>query len=574
MRRFGLYIFALFLCVDSFAIPAKTGFVTFIQPDGTPVQIRLAGDEHGHVAFSTDGRVVVNVGDRLEYARIDDSGLAHPSGIPVGKGRLSALEATTLQNADAVEKYLSVKSAARAARIARKMRNMPTRSADSGVVPEYFGRCTSNFPVTGNQKGLVILVEYQDVGFEYADSVYFDRMLNEEGFSDYGSLGSAKDWFVENSDGRFVPQFDVFGPVLLPQKRRYYGQNDREGNDRHPEQMVVDACDMLDGVIDFSQYDRDGDGIIDNVFLFYAGNGEHDSNIAEAVWPHSWDFAEARPDTIFTYDGVRLNHYACTCEFPSGYKRPDGIGTFVHEFSHVLGLPDLYATSYSSGFTPGEWSVLDQGPYNNDRLTPPNYSSFEKCALGWIEMQPMEEGRLELPDLAKTGKAYALPTERDNEFYFFENRRQEGNDTFLPHHGMLVWHIDYSKFKWDNNTVNNTASHQNVDLIEADNLLTEATRAGDSFPGTKKVTQFTFETTPKLSSWEGLPLAFDIRDIEESEDGLIRFDAVKRSGGDPNNVAIIVEKEGEPVYYDLTGRRVVNPGKGIYIAGGKKVIVK
>lgn len=574
MKRFLLYLFASLLCVDAVAIPAKPGFVTFIQPDGTPVKIRISGDEHGHVAFTADGMVVVNVGDHLEYARIDASGQAYGSGIPVGKERLSAHEAANLQNADVKEKYLAQKSASRDSRIAKRMMNMATRSAKNNEAPDYFGRCASTFPVIGEQKGLVILVEYQDVGFEYADSLYFDRMLNEEGFSDYGSLGSAKDWFVENSGGRFVPEFDVFGPVTLPQRRRYYGQNDREGNDRHPEQMVVDACEALDGLIDFSQYDRDRDGIIDNVFLFYAGIGEHDSNIAEAVWPHSWDFAEARPDTTFVYDGVRLNHYACTCEYPSGYKRPDGIGTFVHEFSHVLGLPDLYATSYSSAFTPGEWSVLDQGPYNNDRLTPPNYSSFEKCALGWVEMLPMEEGRLELPDFAKSGNAYLLSTERVNEFYFFENRCQEGNDAFLPHHGMLVWHIDYNKFKWDNNTVNNTASHQNVDLIEADNVPTEASRAGDSFPGINKVTEFTFETSPKLSSWDGLPLAFDIRGIEETEEGVIRFDAVKRTGGGQNKAQLIMESQSEAVYFDLTGRRVMNPGRGIYVAGGKKVIVR
>ncbi|MDE6291542.1 MAG: M6 family metalloprotease domain-containing protein, partial [Muribaculaceae bacterium] len=442
---------------------------------------------------------------------------------------------------------------------------------DGRLVPLNFARTESTFPTIGEQKSLVILVEYADVEFEYGDYDYFFRMLNEEGFSDHGSLGSARDWFIENSDGMFVPEFDVFGPVKLPKERSFYGENDIYHNDAHPYDMIIDACTMLDDDIDFSKYDRDGDGVIDNVFLFYAGVGEHDSGIAEAVWPHSWDLTLALPNEEYVFDGVRLNHYACTCEHPRGYDRPDGIGTFVHEFSHVLGLPDLYVTTNSAGFTPGEWSVMDQGPYNNDRLTPPNYSSYEKCALGWIDMQPFKPGRMELPDLSSSNVALALPTDKENEFFFFENRQQHGNDEFLPGHGMLVWHIDYKEAIWTMNAVNNTATHQYVDLIEADNVKSSSSRAADSFPGRKNITSFGFDTKPQLASWSKKRLAFDIEEIAESEDGLISFNAKPFDDNAVGEMEISGEKG---VYYDLMGRRVANPGKGIYICNGKKIIMK
>lgn len=613
MKRLLLSILASGVCAGAMAIPAKPGFMAFTQPDGTVINVRTVGDEHGHMLYSEGGMLLVEVNGHLEYASFDKNGFPTASGIMAKAENEEQALSLKLQSNAQLEKWAEMMSVNRNIRLnklfnAADVRKASTRAegdeegdgeengddanegegeneqpgneeneqpgeGDGHLVPMNFGRLNVAFPVIGEQKGLVILVEYDDVEFKYGDFDYFNRMLNEEGFSDHGSLGSVRDWFIDNSNGQFLPDFDVYGPVKLPNNRKYYGGNDIYGNDQRPYEMAIHACQLLDEEVDFSQYDRDGDGLIDNVFIFYAGKGEHDSNIANAVWPHSWDVTLGVPEEEFIFDGVQLNHYACTCEYPSGYKRPDGIGTFIHEFSHVMGLPDLYVTTYTGGFTPGSWSVMDQGPYNNDRLTPPNYSSYEKVALGWIDFEPFTEGRMEIPYLAETNIAYALPTEKPTEFYFFENRQQRGNDEFIPGHGMLVWHVDYKEGVWETNTVNNTANHQYVDLVEADNVKSERTRDADAFPGPKEVTSFGFETKPKLASWKKEHLAYDIEDIEESEDGLISFTAVKYNP-DENAVGTVEAVESDGVYYDLMGRRVANPGKGIYIRGGKKIVVK
>lgn len=583
MKRVLLSIFASGLCAAAMAVPAKPGLIQYTQPDGTVINIMLVGDEHGHSVFSEDGLLLVETNGRMEYAEFDAEGLPVASGIMVStEGEIKA-KALKLQSQTNLDKWADKLSAFRNERLAllqtrnsdikNLTRSEEERNRDDGgrLVPLNFGRCDSTFPVMGEQKGLVILVEYDDISFEYGDYDYFNRMLNEEGFSDHGSLGSARDWFVENSDGRFLPDFDVYGPVKLPYDRKYYGGNDVYGSDQRAHEMAIHGCQLLDDEVDFSQYDRDGDGIIDNVFIFFAGKGEHDSGIKNAVWPHSWDVAYGMPDEEFIFDGVKLNHYACTCEYPSGYKRPDGIGTFVHEFSHVMGLPDLYNTSVKALYTPGEWSVMDEGPYNNDRLTPPNYSSYEKCALGWLEFKPFTEGRMEIANLSTSNEAYALPTEKEDEFYFFENRQQTGNDAFLPGHGMLVWHVDYKASIWATNVVNNIANHQYVDLVEADNLRTSSSKAGDAFPGTKEVTSFGFDTKPQLASWKKERLAYDLEDIAEAN-GVISFNAVVYSG---DNAVESVEAAGEDgIYYDLMGRKVMNPSRGIYIRNGKKVLIK
>lgn len=95
---------------------------------------------------------------------------------------------------------------------------------------------------------------------------------------------------------------------------------------------------------------------------------------------------------------------------------------------------------------------------------------------------------------------------------------------------MLVWHVDYNSYIWAQNTVNNNASHQYVDLEEADNIRSDYTRAGDAFPGTSKVTSFTDTTTPSMKTWTGAKLNLPITDITET-DGIITFNV---AGGDIN----------------------------------------
>ncbi len=352
-------------------------------------------------------------------------------------------------------------------------------------------------------------------------------MVNEEGFSDYGGTGSARDYYLECSQGLFNPTFDVFGPVTLPQPREFYGANNSSGNDINPGQMILDACTLLDDEIDFTQYDRDGDGYIDNVFVFYAGMGEASGGGAESIWPHSWTLNQAL-GYVPEFDGLKLDRYACTNEWQG--SRPDGVGTFIHEFSHVMGLPDLYATSYTGSFTPGSWSVMDYGPYNNDGCTPPLFSAFERHALGWLEPVEIDGPKSATLNSIGNNEAFIIKCGRDTEYYLLENRQNTSWDTYIPGHGMLIWHIDYAPSIWEANKVNNTPEHQYVDIEEADGTQTAGSRDGDAFPGTANVNSFTDDTTPSMVTWTGLRLGLPITDIKESASGVITFDV---AGGRP-----------------------------------------
>ncbi len=503
----------------SWAIPARQGFRLFEQPDGTTIGVELRGDEFSHCFVSEDGYPLLDVGGELRYASLDEKGNVVASrfaALPQQLRSADHKEFLSRLDSDAVLQRLSDRGAA--IRKQAALAASPSKSEGEerlGLFPGTY------FPVKGSPKALVILVEYADVKMTHPNAAdYFSRLLNEEGFADYEATGSVIDYFRENSSGQFSPEFDLYGPVTLANNRAYYGGNDFYGRDQRPQEMVIEACRMLDGDIDFSNYDCDGDGVIDNVFIFYAGEGESNGVSSETVWPHSYNIANY-PGGPYVFDGVKLDRYACSYEWDNDH--PDGVGTFIHEFSHVMGLPDLYATVMVNSFTPGPWSVLDYGPYNNEGRTPPLYSVFERHALGWIDPLPIESSIDATLFPISNNQGGIIRTPRPEEYYLVENRQKEGWDAYLPGHGMLIWHIDYDAQTWTANAVNNNYGHQRVDLIEADYEETVSSRAGDSFPGKAGVTAFTDDTRPSMITWEGERLNTPLTEITEREDGAVTF---------------------------------------------------
>ncbi len=496
------------------AVPAKKGLFTFTQPDGTNIGLQMRGSHFSHYYLTDDNVPVLRDADGwFRYAGTDALGNIELSPMPATGALTRTAEGSAFVQSISTTAFLRSMDQRLQQRTARNR-----VAAQSGL-----GLFTGNYPRTGNVRTLVFLVEYRDVKFSIDDPAeFFDRLLNEEGFSSYGATGSARDYFKDQSLGQFDVHFDVCGPVTLNQNRRYYGANDMWGNDQNPEAMVSEAARKLDVDLDFSEYDYDDDGYVDNIFVIYAGVGEASSSISEAVWPHSW----ALPEPL-EVDGKLISGYACSNEIDID-GTPTGIGTPVHEFSHVMGLPDLYSTQSSLACTPGEWSVLDYGPYNNNGRTPPSFGAFERNAMGWMEPMVLTGPEtVVLEPVNKSNAACLIPTEKETEFFLLENRQKEGWDKYLPYHGMLIWHIDFNQEVWDSNKVNNIASHQYVDIEEANNnpnSNSDAALKGYPFPGTERVRTFTADTKPAMRSWSNKAIELPLTNIQETADGIITFD--------------------------------------------------
>lgn len=478
----------------------------YTQPDGSRLKVTLHGNHQWNMLLSEEGLPLVSM-PTGELKHIADRVACNPE-----IGRAVGLKSTRAQNSNV-------------------------------------GLCKPALKAMGEVRTLVILCNFPNLKFSMADPKgFFTDMLNKPGFSEYGATGSVRDYFEYNSNGRFSPRFDVAGPVDLPQSRFHYAKNDYYGNEPYAHEMVIDAAAILDGEIDFSDYDTDGDGMVDNIFVIYAGKGEADTGMSGYVWPHSYELLKADPENVYKHDGVVLNSYACTNEMAGQYDRPAGIGTFVHEFGHIIGLPDLYSTILNDAFTPGEWSAMDTGPYNNEGRTPPCYSAYERYALGWIKPEPLPIGEISIEPINSSNSAFIAEVPGGTEYFLFENRQMQSWDSYLPGHGMLVWHIDYDPTIWESNTVNNNPDYQRVDLIEADNDLWPDSRDTDPFPTQFGYTSFTPETTPAFLAWDGDTAGFGITDIVENQ-GIIRANVASRLS---NSEQISCNKTG----YSIEGNRI------------------
>lgn len=501
MKNFLLLISFLLLFVFNYssvlAVPAFPYPVKKIQPDGTTLTVILKGDEFHHFYVTEDNiPILKNKNGVFNYASIDTKGQLQDTNIKAKDLELrSGSEMTFVSRLQGEEPP---------ATFIQKMRSV--RQQITEVSPRQ-----RMYPRVGSPRSLVILVNFSDLSYVTATpQTAFTNLLNQPGYNLNGGTGSAKDYFTANSMGKFTPQFDVFGPVTLPQPMAFYGANDANGQDLNPVQMVVDACTAANNAgLDFTQYDVDNDGIVDNVFVYYAGHNEAEHAPAQTIWPHRWGIY---PTSMYnggnysgtvasvTFDGKRIEDYACTSELRgSSGTSMAGIGTFTHEFGHVLGLADMYATDGSTHQTLSYWNIMDAGAYLNGGRTPPAYNAFERFQLNFMTPTVLSNAEdVQLSNLVENNVALLIPS-TDNfrlfptnstEYFLLENRQKVSWDTYLPGHGMLIYRINYNQRDWDYNQPNNDPAKMGVEIMYADKAASDATLAGDPFPGSTNVNIF------------------------------------------------------------------------------------
>ncbi|MDE7381316.1 MAG: M6 family metalloprotease domain-containing protein, partial [Muribaculaceae bacterium] len=431
-KRLFFFIICITFALLSSAIPAKPGLVKYEQPDGTFVSVRIIGDEYSHFYLTEDDYPLTEKNDTLFFAFSNHENQILASNYPAVNIHERTDECINYLNSLNKEGIIELIKEKHSKLLIKNIRRQA--ALNSGRFPD------AKFPTFGKIKAIVLLVEFQDITFrsDYDPQDYFTRLLNESGFSELGASGSASDYFRENSTNLFQPEFDVVGPITLSKPETFYGYNGIDVIDKNAGLMIVDACKVIDSKIDFSIYDCDNDGYIDNIFVFYAGKGEASGGSPTTIWPHSSDVKYFTQEKIIL-DGKILGRYACSNEIMD--NKPDGIGTFVHEFSHVLGLPDLYATEYTGAFTPGSWDLMDYGSYNNNSRTPPLLSTFERYALGWISPSSPVYGENIINAMSSGGEGKIVKI-NENEYFFLETRIKSGWDSYVPGEGLLVWHVN------------------------------------------------------------------------------------------------------------------------------------
>lgn len=434
-----------------------------------------------------------------------------------------------------------------------------TRSAAPGAYS------TQGIPF-GKREYLVVLVEFPDRKFFIDDnaklvSKYTD-LLNKTGYHDavlykgstYQIDGSVKDYFLDQSFGKFEPSFKVIGPYTLQNRHNFYGNNSAgPGTDSESvKKLVKEVCDMIGDTVDLGKYAESG--TVQLLSIIYAGQGENFGDAEkDAIWPQADNIS-------LSGKNVKGANYLCTCElFWDSDNIIDGIGTFCHEFSHTLGLPDYYFTNSTNenvyNASMGYWSIMDYGSYENLGFSPVGYTAFERYSLGWMNLTEItESGTYTLDELTSDNPvAYRLTagTGSDDRFLILENHQQKGWYKYQKSKGLMVTSVAFDYNSWVGNYVNAAASRRRYCILPADNERDRDGGEGDLFPyGT--MDSITWYSLPQFAVAYMTDIskpAFSIYDISD-RNGTVSFYA-----GTQRPTAVEGQATDIPIsVFDLSGR--------------------
>ena len=561
-------IIAALCCTSMLAIPARRGqWQTITLANGQQVKVELRGDEHRH--WWQD-----SLGNRYCFrGRTKEDG--------VRRNDTEIWELVKEFGGTEVRRHGSTRTAQR------------YTISETNLAPSRH-RATAP-PTPSTRKGIIILVEFTNKQFrDENDRDLFDRIANERGFSERGFKGCVSDYFRDQSGRMLDLTFDVIGPVTVSNDYEYYGKNvGPDDYDAHPDEMIVEACKLVDDDVDFSDYDWNGDGYVEQVVVIYAGQGEANGGGKHTIWPHEWELIETDYGKTLRLDKVRINTYACSPELSSS-TRIDGIGTLCHEFAHCLGLPDMYDED-GNNYGMGYWDLMDLGSYNGDGFRPAGFTAYEKMFCGW--QQPIvlstDTTITDMQAISEGGDTYIIYNDAyPNEYYMLENRQKTGWDKSLLGSGLLITHIDYNPYVWLWNVVNSystyydlydreyTNDHERCSVVQADNGKVRYGTAGDTYPYLFN-DSLTVNSSPATTLFHedskgNMQLQVAIKQITKNKDNTISFQFIQRSNY-PSGIQQVTKNTSQTHIYSLQGVYLgTDPHllpKGIYIINGKKKLV-
>ena len=566
------------IIATAWGAPAKKTPFIVTNSDGTQLTLILCGDETFHFHTTLDGIPAVQ----------DEQ----------GDWQLKP------ELADSLQRTWETRSQQRNAHRIRRAKAAAQRRA-----------IKKNAAYTGQKKGIVLLINFPDKHMKSTSTLEkFKQRFNQVGYQEENHYGSVHDYFYDQSYQQFDLTFDVFGPIEVSEKMAHYGQNDAEGNDMLVATLAAETCRLADQKynINWADYDWDDDGEVDQVYIIYAGCGESSPGVSSsAIWPHEWTLSEGKGwdgDGPITLGGRTIDTYAMSNELASlSSSKLDGIGTACHEFSHCLGLPDFYDTSYSGGFGMSGWDVMDGGCYSGKNYMgecPTGFTAYERWFAGWLEPITLDQPVTitQMPCLHDEPVSYIIYNDGyPDEYFMLENRQPTGwfqyVENYTNMHGILAYHVDYSQLAWDNNTPNISAKHQRMTIIPASGKYGTLVNNGGGksyytsekefraqlFPGTQDITELTntshTQTGGKLfhKNTDGsYAMNKSVTHITETN-GLISFDFM---GGDEANgiTAPTTLSDAPTQYYNLQGIPVTPTTPGIYLVrqgeSVRKVILK
>ena len=596
LKQLSLIVCLTLCSLTTWAAKAESIPVQVRQADGSVITVILRGDEHINWYTTLDGVLLVQGADNNYYI-----GKVEKSGNLIATQQL-AHEALTRSQAERnlIAKQDKEKFFAYVNKIAEESENAYDNSplTRGPIVDSGYNR-VPYFPHTGSPKALVILAEFQDTTFTIQDTknVFTNYLMNEGHFTDsrYGqnqNYKGVRGYFKDCSYGKFTPEFKVVGPVKLPKEQTYYG----EGDD-NIEALMEDACSAIDNIVNFADYDANNDGMVDLVYVIYAGHSaNYGGNKVTDIWPKS-----GTVNTTNTYDGKRIRRYGVSNELAGKENKKkekeniNGIGLFCHEFSHTLGLPDIYAIDKKAKNQDDQgmefWDLMDGGTEVRNGRVPASYLAWEREVMGWMKIDELKDSCdiKNLKSIDNGGKAYKIVNPNDSNEYIVLQSIQKGpwyqgwrDGTYGK--GLLAYRVSYQFNKVNVfDFPNNVKGKPRVIPIPADGKILAAANAGRSI--TTYTQQLNGDPYPynginkidKFTMYDGTILKWSIFDIIENDaERYVNFKFINNEPTGIQSPSIIERSTSDKRIYTLDGRYVGTDASilphGIYIQNNKKFV--
>lgn len=524
------YIHCFLFCLAShinfatYAVPAYPNKVIVTTNDCDSVVIYMRGDEFQKFAVTEDGYTLINDFDGWWYATSLEDGR-------IGKSRFRLMPYENESPEIIQFKAINPKGM------------IPKR-----IIPNQYNlisKQTESSPLIGERRALVILMQFKDLQFKKTKE-NFSALFNDIDYQANDATGSVRDYYKFASQGQLDYISDIYGPYTSQYPMKYYGGNDANGNDSNPIQLCIEAIKNLPPSFDSSLYDNDGDGVIDNVHIIFAGYGEEAGASSDAIWAHEY------PAQINSA-GYSFANYSCSPELRDNRgNNITNIGVICHELGHALGAKDYYDTNYGSGGEydgTGEWDIMASGSWNNDGLTPPNFNPYVRSIVfGWNSQVLLNSDEEILMPRMEYGNSdqtviYKMETESSGDYFLLENRQLHEFDAALPGEGLIIYHVHPNIDNIYSNTVNAThpqglypvcASYSEPTSKNYGNINSDEC----PFPGSRNIKSFSATTSPAAIAWDGSVSKISISDISlDSVKGTISFNTKSKADSDTTDLS-------------------------------------
>ena len=487
--------------------PAFPGLINFEQPDGSKVQICLRGDEKVHWAETEDGySLVYDEAGYLCYAMRTASGAMMASGLRATEISERPVEVRMMLQTTPKKLRYSHQQVADYLAVWNQVANIDPKGG-------------SRKALTGQKKALVVLFQTPDCHLTYRKSEFL-ALFNRENYTEHSAHGSVYDYYYNASNGQFSLHVDVIGPVMADNNMAYYGSDNSEGS----YSFATEIANKIEGLADFADYDNDGDGVVDGMHIIFAGHGEEAGAGADRIWSHQWYVWNAP-----TYNGITFGRYSCSPELSGNFGTSiTRIGVICHELGHVFGAPDYYDTDYEGSGGEynglGKWDIMSGGSWNDNGRTPARHGAYTAANIyQWTTATELTDPQaVRISEASQRHDVYRINTSTSGDYFLLENRQKKGFDTYLPGHGLIVYHVHSNAH---GASVSNSTHPQQLYVMDASNGTQAPNSTPDSygstnssgapFPGTQHKDSLTDNSTPWLRPWSGAANNTPLWNIQE-----------------------------------------------------------